>query len=253
MANEKIETTQNIITPPVGDSEKEKDLLAALESIPEDNIMRIWSKMDESERRRELEDFRERWRERIDNIDENVKKIIIEKSKDIPVSVEKDIDGSRLIEFSIWGEIRKILDPKLEKYSEGFRPHSSKWYTDSINRLYDYNEVILYWMRWDDVEKWENKKLRDYVKEKKDKEWFDIATEEQIKKILSALWEKAKLDNENDQIAMFMYLTGIDWSYRLKDYSWGSRSILYCLSYLHTFSNDGNFKHSASLCLITCK
>ena len=53
MANEKINTTQNIITAPLGDSEKEKDLLAALESIPEEDIMKMWAKMDEAERKRE--------------------------------------------------------------------------------------------------------------------------------------------------------------------------------------------------------
>ena len=55
MANEKIDTTQNIITPPVWDHEKEEDLLAALESIPEEDIMRMWAKMDETERRKKEE------------------------------------------------------------------------------------------------------------------------------------------------------------------------------------------------------
>ena len=265
MPNEKANIEQNIITPPEGDREKEKRLLEALKAIPDEEIIRLWEERDEEERRREeeekkreipqeLKDFREKWKERIGLIDENVKKTIIEITKEIPVKVETYSDWSRLIEFKLWDKTRKILEPKLEEYSEGFRAHLDEWYYDSINRIYDYNYVTLNWMRWD-VADWENEKLRNYVNIKKD-EWFYIATKKQIKEILTALWKKAQLDEEKDQIAMFMYLTWMDWWYWLKDIttaSSGSHDRFYCNNVAHYFYGGHADDNFASLFFIACE
>ena len=56
MANEKIDTTQNIITPPEGDRGKEKRLLEALKAIPDEEIIRLWEEFDEEERIRKEEE-----------------------------------------------------------------------------------------------------------------------------------------------------------------------------------------------------
>lgn len=206
---------------------------------------------EKSEIPQELKDFRAAWKERINIIDNASKEKIIKAAKNIPVKVEIDNDGSRLIEFELWWKTWKILDPKLEKYSKGFRPYWENWYIYSINRIYDYNHVKLAWMRWDDVENWENEKLRDYVKKKKN-EWLDIATKKQIGEILSSLWEKAELDSEKDQIAMLMYLTWMDWRYWLKDTPWSSRSVLICRGNNRDFIYYRNANVTASLCMIAC-
>ena len=54
MANEKIDTTQNIITSPEGDREKEKRLLEALKAIPDEEIIRLWEERDEEEKRKNI-------------------------------------------------------------------------------------------------------------------------------------------------------------------------------------------------------
>ena len=61
MANEKIDTTQNIITPPTGDREKEKRLLEALKAIPDEEIIRLWEEFDEEERIREKEEAKRKF------------------------------------------------------------------------------------------------------------------------------------------------------------------------------------------------
>lgn len=57
MANEKIETTQNIITPPVGDREKEERLLEALKAIPDEEIVRLWEEKDLEDLKENLEKY----------------------------------------------------------------------------------------------------------------------------------------------------------------------------------------------------
>ena len=264
MTNEKIDIAQNIIKPPVWDREREEDLLATLEAIPEENIMKMWAKMDEAEAKRreeekkeeipqELKDFRKKWEEKID-LDEDKKKVIIEAAKSIPVKVETESDGSRLIEFKLWWKKWKILDPKLKTHSDD--EYKSNPNYDSIIHIDD--GVLLGWMKWDDVNQRKNKKLAKYVK-KKEKEWLHIAKIEEMKTILTEIWESAGLDGWSDQIAMLMYLTGMDWWYRLSMWddktsgSQGSRSLLRCLDYSRGFNfydNDGNY---ASLCLIACE
>jgi len=201
----------------------------------------------------ELKNFRRKWEMGIMGIDEDVMDTIIETTKDIKVNVETDSDWSRLIEFKLWDKTRKILDPKLEKYSEGFRPQWDKWYRDSINRIYDYDYVTLNWMKWGDIDNWRNEKLKEYVKMKKNEcKWLDIATQEQIKEILLALWEKSGLDREKDQIAMFMYLTWMNWWYWLKNTTDNDLpSVFRCLDDSRWFYRNDAYTN-ASLCMIAC-
>ena len=261
MANEKIDTTQNIIKPPLGDSEKEKDLLAALESIPENNIMKIWAKMDEADRKKskrleapqKLRDFREARKEKIQNISDEDKEKIIRAAEKIPVEIEIDNDGSRLIVFKLWNKTYKILDPRLNNHTD----NDYRWIVDVNN-----NTVLLEWMKWDDLDWRKNNELRKYVKQKESK-GLHIAKVEEIKTLLEELWKQAKLCNEWDLIPMLMYLTWMDWSYwlsmwdhRKSDSKASSRSVLNCdtaypgLWFRYTYFNDYS---NASLCMISCK
>ena len=64
-------------------------------------------------------------------------------------------------------------------------------------------------MQLDNVDDWENKKLADYVKEKQ-KELLHIPSENEMKKLLAELGKQINSDELSDQIAMLMYLTGMD-------------------------------------------
>ena len=270
MPNEKANIEQNIITPPEGDREKEKRLLEALKAIPDEEIIRLWEERDEEERLKEeakrteeekkkweipqeLKDFRKKWEEKI-ILDEDKKKVIIEAAKSIPVKVETESDGSRLIEFKLWWKRWKILDPKLKTHSDDEYKYNPNYH--SIIHIDD--AVLLGWMKWDDVTKWKNKKLADYVQEK-EKQWLHIAKIEEMKEILAELGKKANLEDESDKIAMLMYLTGMDWWYWLSMWddetsgSQDSRSRLRCRDPDRNFDCRSNGFNYASLCMIACE
>lgn len=209
--------------------------------------------LEEGEIPQELKDFREAWKERIIGIDNKSKEKIIKAAEKIPVKVETESDGSRLIEFKLWWKRWKILDPKLNSHSDDEYKYSLN--RDSIKHIDD--TVKLWWMRWDDVEEWNNEKLKEYVKEKQ-WEWLHIAKIEEMRDFLAELWEKADLDGLDDQIAMLMYLTGMDWRYWLsmwddkKSWSQVSRSELYCDDFDRYFHYGYRVNYDASLCMIAC-
>jgi len=245
----------------------------AIWKVIHDKAWGIWEALNDnvekgSEIPESLADYRKMWEEQIEGIDEDKKKAIIEVVNKIPVKVETDRDGSRLIEFEIWGKTRKILDPRLKNHTD-----NEYAYTDDYNP--DIVYVGLWWMR-DESSMfnygWKNLKLCEYIN-KKSREGFEMATERKIKEILSLLWEKAKLDEEKDQIAMLMYLTWMDWKYWLLDYLqeedvyqweedyswdsiedplWNSRLELSCDIYNRGFRYYDKDDHSASLCMIAC-
>jgi len=248
MPKETINTTNKFILPANGDAwseEARRQLIEDLQKITPEQARAVGEELEkkqkeQQEREREapqsLLDFRQAWKERIENLSHDFRDNmddILKKIDQIPVKVKIDKeDGSRLIEFRLWWKTWKILDPKLEKYSEGFR------------------YVTMDWMKWD-VKGWKNEKLRDYVQQKQ-QEWLDIATMDQIEEILSALWEKTELDRKTDRIAMLMYLTGMDWCYWLWNYdeNSGSRIFLECndrfRSFIYCFADN----NGASLCLV---
>lgn len=203
-----------------------------------------------------LKDFREKWEEWINDIDNASKEKIIKAVENIPVKVETESDGSRLIEFKLWNKTYKILDPRLENHTD-----DKYRYTPDYNSITHINHdyVRLWWMRWDDVENWENKKLKEYVKEKQ-WEWLHIAKIEEMKAILNELWKEANLKDVSDKIAMLMYLTWMDWWYRLSmwDHEYSnsqadSRSVLECNGDYRNFYFDILGSNYASLCMIACQ
>lgn len=190
----------------------------------------------------ELRKSREEWKEHINNISEESKKKIIEAAEKISVKVETEPDGSRLIEFTLWKNTYQILDIKLIK------THSDFAYCGGY---YGIDTVLWCWMEWDDVNQRENKKLAEYV-QAKEEQWLHIAKIEEMKGILSKLWEQAKLGNEKDQIAMLMYLTWMDWWYWLSMWDDKKYFILRCCYSIRRFDN-GYGCSDVSLFLIASK
>ena len=91
MANEWVDTTNKLIKP--DDISKSDDaviqqLSENLQDITPEDIDGMCDEIEEAEKRsefpaKELEDFRERWKEKIEDINERVKKTIIEKTKEM--------------------------------------------------------------------------------------------------------------------------------------------------------------------------
>ena len=188
----------------------------------------------------ELKDFREIWKERVELISDEVKEKIIEAWKKIPVEVKYEPDGSKIITLKLWTKTIRILSPRLEKYTDE-EYGEKRMFNYEYASAFDFNGKIyrdtvkLWWMRWDDVSKRENQKLKEYVMQKKE-EWYHIAKIEEVKSILSELWKIAGFETGNgskdklmlEELSLLMYLTGISWDYWLtmwdKESSWNQDS-----------------------------
>ena len=200
----------------------------------------------------ELKEYRKYREKKIENISDESKEKIIKAAENIEVKVNVDSDWSRLVEFKLRGKTCKILDPRLEDHTDDeYRLHFNYSSITEVDRDY----VKLWWMKWDNVDEWENEKLKAYVK-KKEREWLHIPKIEEMKDLLGELWKQSDLTDQKDQIAMLMYLTWMDWWYRLsmwddeKSWSENSRSILRCVGSLRFFGNSGFYATYASLCMI---
>ena len=77
------------------------------------------------------------WKEKISNISDESEEKIIEAADNIPVKVEVDSDGSRLIEFKLRGKTCKILDPRLEDHTDDeYRAHFRSSSITEVDRDY---------------------------------------------------------------------------------------------------------------------
>lgn len=161
----------------------------------------------------ELKKYRQAWEENMDEFDQNKKDTIKDVVEKIPVRLDVDSDGSRLIEFQLKNKTYKILDPKLNNHTDDGDEYKIHAKYDSVSQI-DRDNVMLWGMVWDNVDEWENQKLKEYVKQKQ-KEWLHIPKIEEVKTLLEELWNMAWLTNEMDQVAMLMYLTWMDGSYWL--------------------------------------
>ena len=271
MVEERLDTTNKIIIPGDGNFSSEgtkEDIIKGLKDLTPEEMDIAAKRFDEEKEREEIEERREReererkklekyreaWREKIKISDESKEKII-KAAKNINVNIETDEEGSRLIEFEIWWKEWKILDPILNNHTDDDYRYGDSY--DAINEI-TRAEVELIWMMWDNVDNWENKELAEYVKQK-EREWLHIAKIEEMKDLLEELWDAAYLNDEGDQIALLMYLTGMDWFYRLSMWddessnSWeSSRSCLDCSDEednRNLCCYDGD-EDSANLCMI---
>lgn len=192
-----------------------------------------------------LKDFRKKWEQRI-NLPDDTKKKIIDTVNKIQKWAKEESDWSMLVEFELWWKRYKALDVNLTN-------HSDEEYLTSFN--YDWqlkNEVMLWWMWWDDTIKRKNRELAEYVDKEKNNRGMEIRTVEFQKNLINNLWDIAGLRNESDKIAMWMYLTW-NYGYYWLTMRWKYRSLgrYYPSSHGHNANDDGSF--SASLCLIACE
>lgn len=244
-------TASRIVIPSGWDKTNKEELLRTLGEISNDDIERIWAAMQEAKEKRlqrekeekerileEMKNYREAWREKIEGISYVNKEKIIKATKKIPVKIEKDSDGSRLIEFKLWDKTYKILDPKLKTHTDDEYSYSTNW-----NKSDEYDELVEWrWMIGDDINQRENQKLKEYVHEKMEK-WLHVVGRWDVYLILQELGKLADISEESDQMAMLMYLTCMDWKYYLKPWDkellcyYGSRYIYPCKENYNSYSN----------------
>ena len=232
-------------------TEKERqEMFSLLQENGKTNTADLWeSNVENTEIPQGLKDYRKAWKDKIRCLSDNTKEKIAKVAENIPVKVETDSDGSRLIEFKLWNKTRKILVPKLETNTDEKYFDSEEW--EFITKRDE--RVQLWWMMWNDVSKWKNEKLKDYVQQKQ-KEWLHIPSQDEMKILLENLGNQADLDDIEDEIAMLMYLTGMDWYYWLSMRDWILRSGLECrrdVTYFYTSSRT--IDDPASLCMIACE
>ena len=197
----------------------------------------------------ELKEYREQWKEKIKWVSDESKEKIVRAVDNIPVKVEVDSDGSRLIEFKLWNKTYKILDSKLENHTDD----EYRWHLkgSSITEI-DKDWVKLWWMKWDHTtSKWLNRKFANYV-ENKLIDWLHMPSDNEMKTLLMELWKQVDLSEEKDQIAMLMYLTWMDWWYWLSMRDQNSRCLFFCVADTRCFHYDYNGNHYASLLMMSC-
>lgn len=244
--------TSTSTLPEVQDTTK-KDITTTITDTPENK--------EHLEIPKKLADFREKWEEEI-ILDDNPEKNAEKKRKIIDVvnriqkgTPREEPDWSILVEFELpWWKKYKTLDVNLEKHSD------SEYLTSCKYNRQTKNEVMLWWMMWDDTKNWDNKTLAEYVDKEKNDRNMEIRTVEFYRDLIDKLWDEAVLTDESDKIAMWMYLTWNYWYYwwTMWDYEKSnpkanSRSALEWPVSDRNF-NYGDYDHdSASLCLIACE
>lgn len=157
----------------------------------------------------ELKNYRQAWDKNIKGvIDETTKNKIKNIASKLPLTAEKQSDGSTLIELTLWNKKYKILNINLSNHTDDSYKESYKFHITWM----EWTEVKRWWMLWDDVNKWKNQKLKSYVKQQQSK-WLHIPKAQEMHSILDELWRTAWLTKDKDKIAMLMYLTGMEWVY----------------------------------------
>ncbi len=219
----------------------------------------IWESLDNSENietnseiPQEILDYRKKMGKNMKNLTNENKEKMLEALENIPHKIEIDNEWSITTTIKLWNKTYKILNPKLENHTD------NEYYIKefSINRLIE-GEVQLWWMWWDNTDNWKNKELAKYVKEQNIR-WFHIPKIEEMKTLLEDLGETVGLSKKEDQLAMLMFLTWMNWTYFLsmwtneKSQNSGWRSILHLDEYLRDFSLYTNATKSANLCMIAC-
>ena len=151
-----------------------------------------------------------------------------------------------------WREY-KILDVNMKTHTDD--EYRMSWPYICTNR----DEVMLWWMRWDNVDTWKNQKLKEYVKEKQ-REKFHILKIEEMWSFVDELWKEAGITGREYQIAMLMYLTGMYgrywlsmWDRNKSDPQVNSRSILKCSDSARGFGCNAVDYQYGKLCMFACE
>ena len=201
----------------------------------------------------QIKNFRKKWEEEIEFLDDETKNKIIEATNRIAPKIKIEPDWSRMIEMTIRWREYKILDVNMKTHTDD--EYRMSWPYSWTNR----DEVMLWWMRWDNVDNWKNQKLKEYVKEKQ-REKFHILKIEEMWSFLDELWKEAGITGREYQIAMLMYLTGMYgrywlsmWDRNKSDPQVNSRSAMECREYHGDFFKFALSNDNASLCLFACE
>ena len=154
-----------------------------------------------------LKDFRKKWEEEI-GLHDSIKKKIINAVNRIQKGAKEESDWSILVEFELWWKRYKCLDVNLKEHSD-----SEYLILEKYNRQTIY-EINLSWMLWHDTNKRKNRKLAEYIEKQKNDRNMEIPKITFQKKLIYKLWEMAGLSTMSDKIAMRMYLTWNNGTYR---------------------------------------
>ena len=201
----------------------------------------------------QIKNFRKKWEEEIEFLDDETKNKIIEATNRIAPKIKIEPDWSRMIEMKIWWKEYKLLVVNTEIHTDkGYGAYFLSFWMNG-------HEVKLWWMRWDNVNDWKNQKLKEYVKERQS-EKFHIPKIEKMRKFLNELWKEAEIVKEEDQIAMLMYLTGMCgycwlsmWDDEKSDSQANSRSILKCSDSARGFGCNAVDHQYGTLCMFACE
>lgn len=166
-----------------------------------------------------LKKQRERREKEMNFLAVDVKKRIIETSKKIPMEVNK-VDWNTVFEISLWWKKYSIMDVNLNRHAGAYVEKRPLYKQHKRHGEIEWHEINANLNE-------KNLEFDEYLKSQEEK-WFFMPSEDLIRSILWRLWEKANLDNESDEIAMLMYLIGIEWEYWLKSVENSWVSLLKC-------------------------
>lgn len=209
---------------------------------------------DNREIPQELVEFREMWKEKIE-FDHMTKEKIVKAAEKIPLKVKVESDWSRLIKFKLWNKVYKILDPYLKNHTDYDYGDYTDWSSLTITGKSPI-WVQLQWMLWDNINEWNNMELAEYVKDREEED-LHIPKVEEMLNLFIKLWKYAGLDNEDEEIAMLMYLTGMEWYYwlsmwdKLKSWWSSKRTILKCRNGAFELDFREVGRKSGNLCMIS--
>ena len=194
-----------------------------------------------------LSEYRNLWKQKIRWISPEAKEKIIKAWESIKCEFDDLKNWWRMVTLMFGKHWSKMMfsefplnaDNVLEEYSEK-EPNPVTW-GESIN-------VNLAWIKWPNLDNWEDYKVRSYIGN------YWMPTIEWVRSTLYILWKYAGLYEEREQIALMMYLTGMEWTYWLeewdatdlvssKKYTW-HRTFLVCDPNVRGFGDyfyeDGN-------------
>lgn len=172
-----------------------------------------------------ISEYRKVWKDKI-QIDPLVKEKILSAVKNIPLTVKQDDNGNVFIDMEIWDYFCEFEDINLEKESD--ERHIGKWWDMWDEWPWLWYKVDFHSIPKKDLTTWVNNiKLAEYVYNQMKEKWLSIPDEETQKTILDELWKIADLDEDSEKIAMWMYLTWINWEYWLSNDS-GWWKVLSC-------------------------
>lgn len=180
-----------------------------------------------------LSEYRSLWKQKIRWVSPETKEKIIKAAENIKCEVKTLENWARDIHLQFWKhwwtnlyftEYPLNSSNVLWKYAKKGANPITWWYSTNVN---------LAWIEWPNPDDWEDYKIKEYLNYEN-----KIPTIEWIRSVFNILWNFVGLHEEREQIALMMYLTGMEWIYWLweweveelfssKEYSW-HRTFIVC-------------------------